>query len=129
MESCAEFVAEFHADLTRWFSGEGDRQTVWESLSRATPDDMVLVYPSGTSLSGAEFLRSIAERFGSSPGFVASVSDVRTIAEAPGHVAVAYVEEQSGAQQSVSINRRSALAIVNRHDDGWTWRYIQETAI
>ncbi|MEM7435136.1 MAG: DUF4440 domain-containing protein [Myxococcota bacterium] len=123
------FVRAFHEDLSRWFSGSGDRDTVSERLRAAVHPDMVLIYPSGRRLTGEAFLESIAELFGSSPGFVARVSDVNVIQSDDRHAVVAYVETQSGARQSAGHNVRAALAAVVVRGDACQWRFIQETAL
>jgi hypothetical protein len=54
--SIAEFVSQFHANLTSWFAGTNDSVAAWSALKYACPDNMVLVYPSRAKLSGAEFV-------------------------------------------------------------------------
>ena len=126
-ESPAAFVRRFHDDLTAWFSGSGDAQETWESLSIACPAEMRLVYPSGRRLSGAAFLSSIADRFGASPGFAAAVEQIEVLHHAEPHAVVAYVELQIGARKSAANNGRSALALLRRAGRGWAWQAIQET--
>lgn len=121
------FVHDFHRDLTLWFSGAGEAAQVWARLQATTPADMTLVYPSGRRLAGAAFLDTIRDRHGGSPGFEARVEAVRIVAHGPEHAVVAYTEIQRGAKQSTSVNQRTALAVVERHDGAWRWRYIQET--
>lgn len=122
-----EFVHAFHSDLTDWFAGHRERASVHERLARSLHDEMVLVYPSGNRLLGREFLASIAELYGASPHFVASISNVELIRGDEDHAVVAYVETQTGARNSESENQRSALALIVRCGDGWRWRFIQET--
>lgn len=90
---------------------------------------MVLVYPSGRRFTGAGFLESIEDLYGSSPGFVATISDLELIQGDEHYAAVAYVESQTGARRSTPNNRRSALAVVVRDGNHWAWRFIQETAL
>jgi len=123
------FVHAFHADLTRWFSGTGDREVVWSRLAEGTSPDMVLVYPSGRRLGGGELLQSIEELHGTSPGFEATISDLELIRGGQSFAVVSYVETQTGARQSRADNRRSALAVIVRDSDHWQWRFIQETAL
>ena len=123
------FVHAFHADLTRWFAGTEARDSVYDRLAQSLHPDMVLVYPSGNRMLGAEFLTSIADLHGSSPGFVASISDTELIRGDGSHAVVAYVETQTGARNSQSENRRSALALIVRRSDAWCWRFIQETGL
>ena len=125
----AAFVHAFHADLTHWFAGTDDRAAVWSRLTGSVSDDMVLVYPSGQRLRGEEFLRTIQDRYGTSPGFVASISDLELVQGDANHGVVAYVEAQTGARASAVSNRRSAFALVQRAGDRWVWRFIQETAL
>ncbi|MEM8607430.1 MAG: DUF4440 domain-containing protein [Myxococcota bacterium] len=122
------FVHGFHADLTHWFTGDGERALVRERLASALHPEMVLVYPSGNRLGGAEFLESIDALYGTSQGFVASISNTELLVGDVEHAVVAYVETQTGARNSQSVNSRSALALVVRRDDRWVWRFIQETA-
>lgn len=129
VDSAEAFVHRFHADLTAWFAGTGDRDQTWRSLHAATPDSMCLVYPSGTTLTGGAFLDSIADRYGSSPEFLASIGDVSVVRQAPDHAVVSYVESQAGARTSTASNARSALAVVERAGTGWRWVHIQETAL
>ncbi len=120
------FIHRFHAHLTHWFAGTGSREQTWAFLERASPAEMVLVYPSGTRLTGASFLETIRERYGSSPGFVASIHDLEIVAEAKDHYVVAYIEAQKAATASAGENRRSALAVVTRSEP-LRFRFIQET--
>lgn len=126
-ETPEDFVRRFHADLTGWFSGDGDRQATWSGLKAACPADMRLVYPSGRLLSGAAFLESIADRYGRSPGFEAEVGEFERLHWVGDAAVVAYVERQVGARASASDNGRSALALLRRAEDGWAWAAIQET--
>lgn len=128
-EGPGAFVAAFHESLTDWFSGAGPRETVWSRLVQACPASMVLIYPSGTRLSGGAFLETIETRFGSSPGFEAWVTDVEVVHLGEASATVAYVEAQTGARSSADENRRSALAALDRVDGRWRWRFIQETAM
>ena len=123
------FVHAFHADLTRWFLGTGDRQAVWSRLAQATSPEMVLVYPSGRRLRGDELLKSIEDLRGKSPGFEASISELELIRGDESYAVVSYVETQTGARQSKADNQRSALAVIVREGDDWQWRFIQETAL
>lgn len=123
------FVHAFHSDLTGWFSGQGSRTEIWRRFEATSPPEMKLVYPSGARLTGAEFLHSIRELFGSSPGFEASVSEVEELVTTSDHAVVAYVETQAAAQNSASVNRRRALAVLERPQGQWRWRFIQETAL
>ncbi len=129
MSDAQTFVRGFHDDLSRWFSGRGDRDETWRALQHATPPDMTLVYPSGARLTGAAFLDSVRDRHGASEGFVASVSEVRVVARGAEHVVVSYVESQTGAQRSTAHNQRSALAVIDTRGPRWAWRFIQETAL
>ena len=129
MTSADEFVRQFHVDLTRWFSGQGNQELVWQALCDSAHADMELVYPSGTKLSGAAFLQSIAELFGKSPGFTAQAIDVKVVHSDATHAVVSYIEEQHGARSSDTQNRRSALAFLLQSNSSWVWRFIQETAI
>ena len=124
----ATFVHAYHATLTQWFSGTGDRGRVWSRLEEGTPVDMTLVYPSGERLDGSAFLESIRSAWGKSPGFEASITNLELVHEGADHAVVAYVELQRGARQSATVNARSALALLVRHGDSWKWRFIQETA-
>ncbi len=123
------FVHAFHSDLTGWFSGQGFRAEIWRRFEAASPAEMKLVYPSGARLTGAEFLDSIRGLFGTSPGFEASVSEVEELVTTSDHAVVAYVETQAAAQNSAALNRRSALAVLERPQGQWRWRFIQETAL
>ena len=123
------FVHAFHRDLSGWFSGQGSREEIWRRFQATSPAEMKLVYPSGARLSGAAFLDSIRDRFGTSPGFEASVSDVEELLVQPDHAVVAYVETQTAARHSATTNRRCALAVLERRDGQWRWRFIQETAL
>ncbi|MEM7135221.1 MAG: DUF4440 domain-containing protein [Myxococcota bacterium] len=123
------FVHAFHEDLSRWFSGSGDRDATAERLRAAVHPNMVLIYPSGRRLAGKAFLDSIEDSFGSSPGFVARVSEVNVIQGDDTHAVVAYVETQSGARQSAGHNVRAALAVVVVRGEACQWRFIQETAL
>ncbi|MEM7157772.1 MAG: hypothetical protein AAF799_33335 [Myxococcota bacterium] len=125
----AAFVHAFHDDLTAWFSGSGDRTEVWARLEAACRPLQGLVYPSGTRLTGPEFLDTIADRFASSPGFVAAIENLEVVHQASDHAVVAYHEVQAGARQSSTRNRRAALALVALTGEGCTWRFIQETAL
>jgi len=127
-EAAVGFVRRFHDDLSAWFAGEGEAGAVWDRLVAAAPADMRLVYPSGNRLSGAAFLDSIRDRWGKSPGFRAGVADVEVLHADASHAVLAYVESQSGARSSAATNRRSAMALVQRTGNGWSWVYIQETA-
>ena len=124
-----EFVYEFHRDLTCWFAGTGDSAAVLQRLGASLHPEMALVYPSGRRLLGAELVRTIADFNGSSPGFVASISDAELIRGDEDHAVVAYVETQTGARNSASENRRSALALIVRYQDRWCCRFIQETGL
>lgn len=123
------FVHAFHADLTDWFAGTGDRDSTWASLARACPTDMQLVYPSGGRHTGASFLGSIEDRHGKSPGFRAEIEDAELVHEGAEHALIAYVEVQRGARASHASNRRSALGLALHTPSGWVWRFIQETAL
>ena len=123
------FVYAFHADLSRWFTGDGDREAVWSRLVRGTSPDMVLVYPSGRRLNRAELLQSIEGLHGKSPGFEASISELELIRGNEDYAVVSYVETQTGARQSKADNQRSALAVIVRDGNEWRWRFIQETAL
>ena len=57
--SIAEFVSQFHANLTAWFSGSDDSGAVWSALEQACPGNMLLVYPSGAKLSGTSFSKAL----------------------------------------------------------------------
>ena len=124
----ATFVRAYHATLTEWFSGAGDRKRVWSRLEEGTPANMTLVYPSGERLDGSAFLESVRGAWGQSPGFDASITNLELVHEGANHVVVAYVELQRGARQSASINARSALALIVRDGGSWKWRFVQETA-
>lgn len=123
-----DFVHAFHRDLTGWFSGRGSRTEIWQRFEATSPPEMKLVYPSGARLTGAVFLSSIQDRFGTSPSFEATVSEVEELVVAPNHAVIAYTETQTAAQNSQAVNRRSALAVLGRQDGQWCWRFIQETA-
>lgn len=129
LDTPTAFVHAFHRDLTGWFSGEGSREQIWQRFEETSPADMKLVYPSGTRLSGNAFLDSIRDRFGTSPGFEASVSEVEELVVAADHAVVAYVETQTAARESATVNRRCALAVLDRREGQWSWRFIQETAL
>jgi hypothetical protein len=90
---------------------------------------MVLVYPSGAKLSGAEFVQSISNHPRNNAGFLATVEQIQVLSESTNEGLVAYVEVQAGAEKSTAENRRSALAMVQRGPLGWCWRYIQETSL
>ena len=124
----ATFVHAYHASLTQWFSGTGDRDRVWSSLEESTPIDMTLVYPSGERLDGSAFLLSIRDAWGQSPGFEASIRNLELVHEGTNHAVVAYVEFQRGARQSDPVNARSALALIVRNGGSWKWRFVQETS-
>ena len=124
----AAFVVWFHDQLSRWFSGEGNREEIWTALVAHTPPEMAIVYPSGKRLSGQALLRSIEDGFATSPGFRAIISELEVVLSEPTHAVVSYTETQQGARRSRSENTRSALALVIRDEDRWTWRFIQETA-
>ena len=125
----AAFVHAFHDDLTAWFAGTGERAEVWARLEAACRPLQRLIYPSGGQMTGPQFLDTIADRFGASPGFEATIENLEVVQDAPDHAVVAYHELQAGARQSASNNRRAALAVVVRSEDGCTWRFIQETAL
>jgi ketosteroid isomerase-like protein len=127
--SIAEFVSQFHANLTSWFTGANDSGAGWSALKYACPDNMVLVYPSGAKLSGAEFVQSISNHPRNNAGFLATVEQIQVLSESTNEGLVAYVEVQAGAEKSTAENRRSALAMVQRGPLGWCWRYIQETSL
>ena len=127
--SPSQFVVEFHALLTAWFSGSVERETVWRALAETCPEGMRLIYPSGQRLDGAGFLRSIENRFATSPGFRAWIEDLEVLQSGPDFAVVAYVEAQTGATASDAENRRAAMALVGRTDGEWSWRFIQETAL
>lgn len=127
--SIAEFVSQFHANLTAWFSGSDDSGAVWSALEQACPVNMLLVYPSGAKLSGTEFLQSIKNNPRNNVGFLATVEQVEVLSESSEQGVVAYVEVQVGAEKSATENRRSALAMVQPSPQGWCWRYIQETSL
>ena len=124
----AAFVYWFHDQLSRWFSGEGNREQVWTALVAHTPPEMAIVYPSGKRLSGQELLRSIEDGFATSPGFSATISELEVVRSEPTHAVVCYTETQRGARRSQSENTRSALALVICDEGRWTWGFIQETA-
>lgn len=123
-----DFVRDFHADLTGWFSGSGDRDAIWARFEETCPPDMTLVYPSGTKMGGVPFLESIRDRFGRSPGFEAMIVEPEIVVETADHAVVAYAEVQTQARESDPDNHRSALAVLLRSERGWRWRYIQETS-
>ena len=132
--SVVAFIRDFHAGLTGWFSGDGDRPASWEIIAQACPPPMVLIYPSGARLEGAGFLASIEARFGASPGFEAVIEAPEVLRCGPDDAVIAYVEVQRGARQSTAENRRAALAYLTRRDHGgpadrWAFRFIQETAL
>ncbi len=127
--SIAEFVDQFHANLTAWFAGSDDSGAAWSALEQACPDNMALVYPSGAKLSGADFLQSISNHPRDNAGFLASVEHIEVLSESTNEGVVAYVEVQVGAANSATENRRSALAMVQQGPQGWCWRYIQETSL
>ncbi len=127
--SIAEFVSQFHANLTAWFSGADDSGAVWSALEQACPGNMVLVYPSGAKLSGAEFLQSIKNNPRNNLRFLATVEHIEVLSESQDLAVVAYVEVQTGAKMTATENRRSALAMVQPGPHGWCWRYIQETSL
>lgn len=74
--SIAEFVSQFHANLTSWFAGTNDSVAAWSALKYACPDNMVLVYPSRAKLSGAEFEQSISNHPRNNVGFSATVEQI-----------------------------------------------------
>ena len=123
------FVHAFHEDLTRWFAGTEDRDRVLGRLREAVSPDMILVYPSGERLTGAEFIASIAPLYGNSPGFTASIESPSLVKAGTDYALVSYVETQAGARQSASSNKRSAFALIERDAGVWRWRFIQETAL
>lgn len=125
----ADFVSLFHANLTGWFSGSSDAVTTWAWLDYACPDNLVLVYPSGTTLTGAEFLQSIRNHPRDNEQFLAVVEQINVLSESASEGVVSYVEVQSGAANSSLENRRAALGLVHKGPHGWRWRHIQETAL
>ena len=127
--SISEFVSQFHANLTAWFTGSDDSGAVWIALEQACPDNMLLVYPSGAKLSGPKFLQSIKDNPRNNVGFLATVEQIEVLSESPDYGVVAYVEVQVGAEKSATQNKRSALAMVQSSPQGWCWRYIQETGL
>ena len=127
--SIAEFVIQFHANLTSWFAGTNDSVAAWSALKYACPDNMVLVYPSRAKLSGAEFVQSISNHPRNNVGFSATVEQIQVLSESSNEGLVAFVEVQTGAEKSAAQNRRSALVMVQRGPQGWCWRYIQETSL
>jgi len=128
-EGACAFVADYHRDLTDWFSGSGPKQAIWKRLEDGLHPQMRITFPDGTLLDRDALLATLASRYGGSPGFVAAVSRVRAIVSAADHVVVAYVETQTAATSSAARNARSSLAVVVPTPAGWTWRIIQETAI
>lgn len=123
------FVRSFHEDLTRWFAGTDQRASVLGRLRDAVSPEMVLVYPSGTRLTGARFIESIEPLYGSSPGFTASIESPSLIRADTDYALVSYIETQTGARQSATANERSAFALIERDGNRWRWRFIQETAM
>lgn len=127
MHPAIEFVHRFHQHLSDWFAGRRPEAEVWRALVAASPETMGLVYPSGQRLTGAQFLESIESRYGTSPGFLATIEGAQLVRDEPDHAVVAYQEVQQQATHSKSDNRRSALALIERDETGWRWRFIQET--
>lgn len=127
MSDPAAFIHAFHADLTAWFSGAGEKTDVWKRLGDSCPETMLLVYPSGQRLGGAEFLRSIQDHHSASPGFVARAEVLEVISCSDTHAVVMYREHQTGARASAASNSRSSMGLVVRAGERWVWRAVQET--
>jgi len=127
MHPAASFVHWYHEQLTLWFSGAGDRDSVWKALVDHTSGEMAIVFPSGKRWSGQRLLESMEDAFGTSPRFRASISDLEIVHVGENHAMVAYTEVQQGARRSAAYNERTALALLLRDGAAWTWRFVQET--
>ncbi len=137
----AEVVA-LHDFFTGWFNGTlpESGEVFAHGLADHFHPDFEIVLPSGTVHDREGILTPIRQAWGTNPGFSAVVRDVRVLGEWPqgdsgpgdsgrGLVLAAYVEDQSGARNTIPPdNLRHSTVLFERIGEHLVWRHLHETA-
>ena len=122
-----------HDFFTAWFNGTlpATAEVFAHGLADHFHPDFEIVLPSGTVHDRDGILTPVRKAWGTNPGFRAAVRDVRVLGEwsTAGLVLAAYVEDQSGARNTIPPdNLRHSTVLFERKGKRLLWRHLHETA-
>lgn len=124
-------MLRFNDAIAAWFWGESKKSEFQESLIDCLHEEFETVMPSGR-VSTKNDVPMFESLYGTNPDFQIEIEEPRLLVTYPGGMVVfTYVEDQRGARNSATENRRRSTALFEEGSGGGKLllRRLRETAL
>ncbi|MEM7237761.1 MAG: DUF4440 domain-containing protein [Pseudomonadota bacterium] len=130
LASATAEIERLHAFISGWFRGEIDESAFGPDFADRLHPQFENIQPLGVVLTKPDLLEPIMQARGSNTDFRIAIREPRILGTWPGVILATYVEEQTGARNTVPPdNDRRSTVLFCVEGRALVWRHLQETAL